>query len=120
MSLLINQLSGILDSIGRNEFIYTPDYLAFFGLLLIITLILFWVLIRRIRHVRNTAVVQLLIDTARGEIPYIEFSDHQNNWLHYKPQMYLANAFTMMKLSLRFSSTIQKHGARTWIAPAAR
>lgn len=118
LGLLLNQLSGILDSMGRNVFDYSPLYLSYVFFLLSITLILFWILVQRIRYVRITALVQLLIDTTKGEIPYIEFSNNGDSWIHYKPQIYLANAFNMMKLSLRLSSTVEKHGFRTWTDPS--
>jgi hypothetical protein len=118
LSLLVNQLSGILDSIGRNEFTYDPIYLICVLSLFVIILILYWELIQRVRQVKIPVVIQLAIDSTNGEIPYIRYMDHEGNEFQYKAQLYLANAFKMMSVSLRTISTFEKHGARTWMDPS--
>ncbi len=117
LSLLINQISGILDSIGKNEFDYNLPYLLITLFFTVLALILFWILAQTIRNVRINALIQVWIDTTHGEIPYLSFKNHDGAHFHYRPQMYLANAFKLMHISLQQIATFEKYGDRVWTDP---
>jgi hypothetical protein len=117
LSALINQISGILDSIGRNEFDYNLPYLAITSFLTVLALTLFWKLAQTIRNVKINALIQVWIDTTQGIIPYLTFKNHDGVSFHYRPQLYLANAFKLMHISLQNIATFEKHGAKVWTDP---
>lgn len=117
LAILINLLTGIIDSWSRNDFAYNVLYLVIVSFFLVVSCVLFWVLARSLREIEIKTVSQFLVDSKLGEVPYIKFRNPQGNEIRFKPQIYLANAFVFMKVNCQVLAMREEYGARMWRTP---
>lgn len=114
LAVLVNLITGIIDAFGSGQWTYNGFYVLGVMILFPIVVYVFWLISKNPLKARSICITQILVDTERGEAPYLQFKDKKGEGHLYKPQIALANAFRMMSISFSVLEGQERHGHKVW------